>query len=101
MTGKAREPHQPPARQALVLNVVGLVLLAAGWAAVSGKVTLADQAPYLNLSVAGILLAGIGNALYLMATRRTLEMRLRRIHHRIPVIWGDTPRPPASGVTGS
>lgn len=89
------------ARPTVVLNVVGLVLLAAGWAAVSGKVTLADQAPYLNLSVAGILLAGIGNALYLMATRRTLEMRLRRIHDRIPVIWGDTPQPPASGVTGN
>ena len=67
----------------VVLNVVGLALLAAGWAAVSGKVTLADQAPYLNLSVAGILLAGIGNALYIMATRRTLEQRLGRVHDRI------------------
>jgi protein-S-isoprenylcysteine O-methyltransferase Ste14 len=91
MTRKARELHQPPERQAVVLNVVGLVLLAAGWAAVSGKVTLADQAPYLNLSVAGILLAGIGNALYLMAARRTLEMRLHRVHDRID----------ASGVTGN
>ena len=67
----------------VVLNVVGLVLLAAGWVAVSGRLTLADQTPYLNLSVAGILLAGIGNALYLMATRRTLEERLRRVHHRL------------------
>ena len=83
MTRNARGLRQPPARQAVVLNVVGLVLLAAGWAAVSGKVTLVDQAPYLNLSVAGILLAGIGNALYLMAIRRTLEDRLRRVHHRL------------------
>jgi hypothetical protein len=95
MTRKARGLHLPPARQAVlptvVLNVVGLVFLAAGWAAVSGKVTLADQAPYLNLSVAGILVAGIGNALYLMATRRTLEQRLQRVHDRID----------SSGVTGS
>ena len=67
----------------VVLNVVGLLLLVAGWAAVSGKVTLADQAPYLNLALAGILLAGIGNALYIMATRRTLENRLRHVHDRI------------------
>ena len=67
----------------VVLNVAGLALLVAGWAAVSGRVTLADQAPYLNLAMAGLLLAGIGNALYLMATRRTLEERLRRVHDRI------------------
>lgn len=83
MTRKARGLHQPPARQAVVLNVVGLVLLVAGWATVSGRVTLADQAPYLNIAVAGLLLAGIGNALYIMATRRTLEDRLHRIHDRI------------------
>ena len=76
MTRKASFPT-------VVLNVVGLALLAAGWAAVSGKMTLADQAPYLNLSVAGILLAGIANALYLTAMRRTLEQRLRRVHDRI------------------
>ena len=76
------------ARPTVVLNVVGLVLLAAGWASVSGKVTLADQVPYLNLSVAGILLAGIGNALYLMATRRTLEQRLQHVHHRIDGVTG-------------
>ena len=67
----------------VVLNVVGLALLAAGWVAVSGKVTLADQTPYLNVAVAGILLAGIGNGLYIMALRRTLEERLHRVHDRI------------------
>jgi hypothetical protein len=67
----------------VVLNVAGLALLVAGWVAVSGRVTLADQAPYLNLGLAGLLLAGIGNGLYIMATRRTLEERLRRVHDRI------------------
>ena len=67
----------------IVLNVAGFALLVAGWAAVSGRVTLADQAPYLNLALAGLLLAGIGNGLYIMATRRTLEERLRRVHDRI------------------
>ena len=66
-----------------VLNVVGLVLLVLGWAAVSGKVRLADQAPYMNLAVGGLLLAGIGNALYIMALRRSLEQRLQRVHDRI------------------
>ena len=67
----------------IVLNVAGLVFLVVGWAAVSGKVTLSDQAPFVNIAVAGLLLAGTGNALYLMATRRTLELRLRRVHDRI------------------
>jgi hypothetical protein len=76
MTGRSALPT-------VVLNVVGLVLLVAGWATVSGEVTLADQAPYLNIAVAGLLLAGIGNALYIMATRRTLEARLAEVHDRI------------------
>ena len=67
----------------VVLNVVGLVLLVLGWAAVSGKVRLADQAPYMNLAMGGLLLAGVGNALYIMALRRSLEQRLRRVHDRI------------------
>jgi hypothetical protein len=83
----------------VVLNVAGFVLLALGWAAVSGKVTLADQAPYLNVSLAGLLLAGVGNALYVMATRRTLEDRLRRVHQRIARGSGGVPRID-SGVSG-
>ena len=67
----------------VVLNVVGLLLLVASWATVSGKVTLAGQAPYMNLAFAGLLVAGVGNALYIMATRRTLEDRLRSIHDRV------------------
>ncbi|HKN89017.1 MAG TPA: hypothetical protein VJ622_01935 [Acidimicrobiia bacterium] len=76
----------------VVLNVVGLALLVLGWAAVSGKVRLADQAPYMNLAVAGLLLAGIGNALYIMALRRTLEQRLRRVHDRIDSASAVAPR---------
>jgi protein-S-isoprenylcysteine O-methyltransferase Ste14 len=71
------------ARPTIVLNLAGLVLLVLGWVAVSGKVTLSDQAPYVNIALAGLLLAGVGNALYLMATRRTLEARLRRVSDRI------------------
>ena len=69
----------------VVLNVVGIALLVLGWAAVSGKVRLADQAPYMNL-------AGIGNALYIMALRRTLEQRLRRVHDRIDSASAVAPR---------
>jgi hypothetical protein len=74
---------KPPGVPTVMLNVVGLMLLVLGWAAVSGKVTLRAQAPYLNLAVAGILLAGVGNALYIMALRRSLEQRLGRVHDRI------------------
>jgi len=81
-----------------VLNLVGVVLLALGWLGASGRVTLRAQAPYLNLAVAGILLAGIGNALYLMAQRRSLEQRLGQVHDRITVSLGDTPRPPGAAT---
>lgn len=74
----------------VVLNLVGLALLVAGWAAVSSRVTLSEQAPYLNLAVGGILIAGIGNALYIMTLRRTVETRLSLVQNRID-----------SGVTGS
>ena len=76
MTRKAALPT-------IVLNAVGLVLLALGWAAVSGQVRLADQAPYMNVAVAGLLLAGVANALYLMALRRSLELRLSQVHDRL------------------
>ena len=77
----------------VVLNVVGLVLLVLGWAAVSGKVRLADQAPYMNLAVGGLLLAGVGNALYIMALRRSLEQRLCRVHDRIHTVTPQSVQP--------
>jgi hypothetical protein len=67
---------------AVVLNAVGFALLVAGWAAVSGKVSLSDQAPLLNLSMAGILVAGIGNALHITGGRRRLEARFSLVRAR-------------------
>lgn len=71
-----------PALPTVVLNALGFALLVAGWAAVSGKVSLSDQAPLLNLSMGGILLAGIGNALYITGGRRRLEARLGQVRAR-------------------
>jgi len=79
---------RPASFPTVILNAVGFALLVAGWVAVSGRVTLADQAPYLNLALAGLLLAGIGNGLYIMATRRTLENRLRHVHDRMSGVTG-------------
>ncbi|MGH9034597.1 MAG: hypothetical protein ACRD0O_02450 [Acidimicrobiia bacterium] len=71
-----------PGPRAVVLNVVGFVLLVAGWVAVSGKASLSDQAPLLNVSLAGMLLAGIGNALYISGGRRRLDARVSRVRRR-------------------
>lgn len=67
----------------LVLNLAGFGLLIAAWVAVSGKTTLATQVPFINLAVAGMLLAGVGNALFIMGQRRLVDERLRRVHDRI------------------
>ena len=87
--------NRTAARPAVVLNVAGVVLLVLGWLGASDRVTLRGQIPFLNLALAGILLAGVGNALYIMALRRSLEGRLGRVHDRIPVLVGDTPLPPS------
>jgi hypothetical protein len=67
----------------LVLNLAGFGLLIAAWVAVSGKTTLAAQVPFINLAVAGLLLAGVGNALFIMGQRRLVDERLRRVHDGI------------------
>lgn len=67
----------------LVLNLAGFGLLIGAWVAVSGRTTLAGQLPFINLAVAGMLLAGVGNALFIMGQRRLVDERLRRVHDRI------------------
>jgi hypothetical protein len=67
----------------LVLNLAGFGLLIAAWVAVSGRTTLSAQFPFINLAVAGLLLAGVGNALFIMGQRRLVDERLQRVHDGI------------------
>jgi hypothetical protein len=51
-------------------NLAGLVLILLAWFQVSGQVDLGSQMRWLNAGVAGVIVAGAGNVLWLMAGRR-------------------------------
>jgi hypothetical protein len=67
------------ARATVVLAVrmgVGLVLLVAGWIGASDQVQLDRQAPWVAVSVSGMLVAAGAAALWLLDTRRAVRARV-------------------------
>ncbi len=77
----SRRPPWQPAELLAVLatTAVGLVVIAAGWIGVSGAVAPHKQMVWLDVAAAGVLVAGVGNGLWLLAGRRALGERRRRI----------------------
>ena len=63
----------------VVLNVVGLAAIVAGWRCASGATVLADQFPATNLTVVGLIVAGAGNVAWLVSVRRTLGQAKRAL----------------------
>lgn len=63
----------------LATNVVAAGMLVAGWWFLSGEPRLANQLPWLNLSVAGLLVALWGNARWLLEGRRRVGMVLHSL----------------------
>jgi hypothetical protein len=82
MTNQAREAR-PDVLATALCNVVGIVLLVVVWAVTSGQPAAGSQLPYINLAVGGVIVAGAGNALYLVAMTRAVRHRRQRLqHHR-------------------
>ncbi|HVW32123.1 MAG TPA: hypothetical protein VHL53_06255, partial [Acidimicrobiia bacterium] len=50
----------------------GVALMVAGWVRTSGAGAVDAQIPWLDLAVSGLLLAGLGNVLWLSAGRRSV-----------------------------
>jgi hypothetical protein len=66
-------------------NVVGIALIVVVWAVTSGQPAVGTQLPYINLAVGGVIVAGAGNALYLLGMRRAVHRRRQRLlgHRRM------------------
>lgn len=63
-----------PALIVLAGNAVALLLVAAGWVAVSGARSLPDQQNSINVGMAGVLVAGVANAVWLGTGRRSVRI---------------------------
>lgn len=74
------EPQRgPDVAGPVVCNVAGILLLSVAWAVASGHPSFVAQLPSVNLGVAGVLLAGAGDVVYLVGTRRLLRRRMGRL----------------------
>jgi len=63
----------------LVCNLAGGLMILAAWVATSGQADLARQIPYVNLGAAGAILAGAGDAVFLLGCRRMVRRRIARV----------------------
>ncbi|MPY81559.1 MAG: hypothetical protein GEV04_24940 [Actinophytocola sp.] len=69
-------PRRAPGRLPRHLDVVfGLVAIAASWFFSSGSASTGIQALWLNIGVAGAVIAGIGNCVWLLRGRRAVGQR--------------------------
>jgi hypothetical protein len=59
----------------LLGEATGLAVIAAAWYRTSGQPTPAQQVPWIAGATAGVILAGIGNAAWLVRARRVIGQR--------------------------
>jgi hypothetical protein len=62
---------------------LGLALLAAGWYQASDRLLLEDQAPWLALAAAGVVVAALAAVLWLLQLRRAVSIRLAGLRARL------------------
>jgi hypothetical protein len=60
-----------------VLIAVGIMLWAIGWYQVAGRTTMKAQAGPMNLAIVGVVVAGVGQALWILDGRRRVGLRRR------------------------
>src|SRR4051794_38744673 len=59
----------------VTLNAVGIALVITGWYVAGGRLVLHDQVSGANVAIAGIIVAGVGNAVWLLTGRRAVGLR--------------------------
>jgi hypothetical protein len=78
VTPVARPGSPGDLRRVAAGNALGFLLIAVGWGAASGEVTLRSQSRWAVLSVTGLTVAGAGNAAFLRRGRRAVTLAARR-----------------------
>jgi hypothetical protein len=76
----------------LTLNAVGVALLVTGWYMAGGRLLLHDQVPGANVAIAGIIVAGVGNAVWLLTGRRAVGMRRNVVGAAVEERYRSRPR---------
>ena len=76
MSSSRRRAVGPDLVGPVTMNLVGIAIVLAAWAGASGQESLGPQLPYLNLGVAGAVIAAAGNVLYLIGFRGLVHARL-------------------------
>lgn len=80
MTPTSRSPWRAGDLLSLAATVaIGGAALLVGWWGVSGEPRVTQQTPWLNVSIGGLVIAGVGNAVWLVTGRRAVGERRRRL----------------------
>ena len=80
------------------LNAVGIALVLTGWLMAGGRLLLHDQVPGANVAIAGIIVAGVGNAVWLLTGRRAVGLRRNVVGAAIEQRYRSRPRRAAAAT---
>jgi len=76
----------------LTLNAVGVALVIVGWYVAAGRLLFHDQVSGANVAVAGVIVAGVGNGVWLLTGRRAVGLRRRSVAGAIERQYRARPR---------
>lgn len=68
------------------LSAIGAILLFIGWYQASGETVYNDQLPGVNIAIAGVIIAGAGAVLLLLAGRRAVGVRQVAVLGSVPAL---------------
>lgn len=69
-------------------TLVGLAAVVTGWWGASGAAKVSGQLAWLNVTIAGVVVAGTANVVWILRARRAVGLRARRL---VGHLAGDAP----------
>ena len=85
-------PWRPAHLVALYLcNLIGAMVLFTSWLETSGSVSLHGQVPWLDAGIAGVIVAAVGNLIWLLAGRRNVGVLRRHLTLVLDAVGTDEP----------